>query len=240
MALHPVGLVGDIFVEIVGAVFLRDGVEQIERRVVVVRIAGDHLAAELGLEEIERRFRRVFRLHVLGVVGIGERADVPDDERAVGILERLVDGVEALRLEGEHLALSLPAHEILRGLEQHHVGCELSILELLLDPLIEHVAEAAFDRHREAGKLAFEFARQRLVVRHRAAGIDRERFFVLGLGVELVDASRLGRDHRTGERRQQDRLAVHDVTGGAIMFASLRQAVLAVSHARGQPLPLPY
>src|SRR5262245_36729829 len=149
---------------------------------------------------------------MLGVVGIGERADVPDDERAVGILERLVDGVEALRLEGEHLALALPAHEILRSLEQHHVGGELAVLELLLDPLVEHVAEAALDRHREAGKLALEFARQRLVVGHRAAGIDRQRLFRLGLGVELVQGFRLAETARQDESGKQSRQAVRRVT----------------------------
>ena len=153
MALHPVGLVRQVFVDVVGAVFLGEGVKQIERRVVVMRIAGDHLAAEFGLEEIERRLRRCLRLQLLRVVGIGQQADIPDDEGPVGILERLVDGVEALRLEGEHLSLLLPAHEVLRGLEQHHVGFQLAVLELLLDLLIQHIAEAAFDRHRQARKL---------------------------------------------------------------------------------------
>ena len=159
------------------------------------------------LEEIERRLRRVSGFSSSRVVGIGQRADVPDDEGAVGILERRVDGVEALRLEGEHLALPLPAHEVLRGLEQHHVGLELAVLELLLDLLIEHVAEAAVDRHREARKLALELARQRLVVRHRPAGIDHERLFGLGLGVELVErfgVARCTEQHdRGGHQRQR-------------------------------------
>src|SRR5262249_10788330 len=54
MTLHPVGPVRQILVDVVGAVFLGERVKQIERRVVVMRIAGDHLAAKFPLEEIER------------------------------------------------------------------------------------------------------------------------------------------------------------------------------------------
>jgi hypothetical protein len=64
------------------------------------------------------------------------------------------------------------------------------VAELPLDFLIQHIAEAAFDRNRQARKLALEFSRQRLVVRHRTAGIDHQRLFGLGLSVKLVE--RLG------------------------------------------------
>src|SRR5262249_48776676 len=106
-----------------------------------------------------------------------------------------------------HFSLSLPAHEILRGLEQHHVGGELTILELLLDLLIEHVAESALDRNCEAGKLLLELPRQRLVVRHRSARIDHHRFFVFGLGVKLVEcfSARRTRKHEHTARRPTDR-----------------------------------
>src|SRR5262249_25164680 len=59
--------------------------------------------------------------------------------------------------------------------------------ELPLDFLIQHIAEAAFDRHGQARKLALEFSRQGLVVRHRTAGIDHQRLVGLGFGVELVE-----------------------------------------------------
>src|SRR5262249_14290777 len=136
-----------------------------------------------------------------------ERADIPDDEGAVRILERGIDGLEAFRLEGEHFSLSLPAHEILRGLEQHHVGSELAVLELLLDLLIEHVAESALDRDRKAGKFLLEFRRQRFVVRHRSTGIDHQRFLVLGLGVKLVEcfSARRTRKREYAASRTPDR-----------------------------------
>jgi hypothetical protein len=70
MPLHPVGLVRQVFVDVVGAVFLSNGVKQVERGVVVVRIAGDHLAAEFRLEEIKRGSRGRLRLQLAGVVGI--------------------------------------------------------------------------------------------------------------------------------------------------------------------------
>jgi hypothetical protein len=44
--------------------------EQIKRGVVVKGIAGDHLAAKLRFEEIERRFRCGLRLQLFAVVGI--------------------------------------------------------------------------------------------------------------------------------------------------------------------------
>ena len=70
VTLHPVGLVRQIPIDVLGAVFLGEGVKQIERRVVVMRIARDHLAAEFPLEEIERRFRSILRFHLLRIVGI--------------------------------------------------------------------------------------------------------------------------------------------------------------------------
>jgi hypothetical protein len=84
---------------------------------------------------------------------------------------------------------------------------QLEILELLLDLLIQHIAEAAFDGHRQARELTLEFPRQRLVIRYRATGIDHERLFVLGLGVEFVErlgVARCREQHdRGGHRRQR-------------------------------------
>ena len=49
------------------------------------------------------------------------------------------------------MALRLPAHEIVQGLEHREVDLELAGGELGIDLLVEHVGKAAGDRNFDAG-----------------------------------------------------------------------------------------
>ena len=203
MALDEVRLVGHVLVHVVPAVFQHDLVEQPERRVVVGRVGRDHPALELRLEKIRRRVRHVGRGDVLGVVHVGHGVHHHAVERAVGVLEALVDGVEARRLVRQQLSLRLPAHEILQGLEDRGIDLELAVLDLLVDLLVQHVAEAACDRDLDAGIALLEDARRRLPWRGRPADIEHERAFGFGGGVDRVGGLRVGGEGRRRHKAEQ-------------------------------------
>ena len=199
MALDEVRLVGHVAVHPAPAVFLHDQVEQVERRIVVVRIDADELALERGLEEIQRRLRHILGANEFGVVGVSDGVGGERHIGAVRIAQVRHDLLEAVGLEREQLAPLLPVHEVLHGLEEREVDLELAGGELLLDPLVEHVAEAARHRHLDARELLLELLDARLIGRGRPAGIEQQRLLGLRLFVELVD----GLGARSGCGRQQ-------------------------------------
>src|ERR1700704_1754519 len=103
------------------AVFLHDQVKEIERCVIIGRIYGDHPPRKHGLEEILRRFRRILRADLGGVVGISERVGAQRHVSAILVAKVRQDLIEALWLEHEQLALLLPGGEVLDSLEEGHV-----------------------------------------------------------------------------------------------------------------------
>ena len=208
MPLDEVRLVGHVLVHVVPAVFQHDLVEQPQGRVVVGRVGRDHPALELRFEKIRRRVRHVGRGDVLGVVHVGHGVHHHAVERALGVLEALIDGVEARRLVGQQLPLRLPAHEILQGLEDRGIDLELAVLDLLVDLLVEHVAEAACDRDLDAGIALLEDARRRLPRRGRPADIEHERAFGFGRGVDGVGALRAGGKGGGGDEASRASVAV--------------------------------
>jgi hypothetical protein len=185
-------------------------VEQIERRVVVMRIDADQLAVEHGFQEIQRRFRRVLGPHQLGVVGVTNGVGAERHVGAIGVLEVRQDGVEAVRFERKQHAAPLPGDEILHGLEEGQVDFELLVGELLFDALVEHVAEAAGHRDLDAGILLLEQLDASLVRRRGAAGVERQRAFLFGLLVQRVERFG-GRGGCTQQRceRDDERLSNH-------------------------------
>ena len=187
MALNEVWLVGHVTIHPAPAVFLHDQVEQIECRIVVVRIDADELALERGLEEIQRRLRHVLGANQVGVVGVPDGVGRECHVGAVRIAQVGHDLLEALGLEREQLAAPLPVHEVLHGLEHREIDLELAAGELLLDPLVELVAEAARHGHLDPRELLLEFLDACLIGRGRAAGIEVKRLLSLRLLVELVD-----------------------------------------------------
>ena len=66
-----------------------------------------------------------------GIVAVDRDAD----KGAVLVLEASGDLRPAIGLEIQQHALFLPAHEILQGLEDRHVGLELLVFQLLIDLL---------------------------------------------------------------------------------------------------------
>ena len=99
-------------------------------------------------------------------------------------------------LNGEQHALLLPVHEILHGLEEGQVDFELAGGHLLLDALVEHVAEAAGDGDGDAGELLLELLDARFVRRGRSAGIEHQRLLGLRFFVKLFEG--LGARSRGG------------------------------------------
>ena len=117
--------------------------EQVERRVVIVRIDADELVLERGLEEIQRRLRHIFGADNVGIVGIGDRDGGECHVGAVRIAQIRDDLVEAVWLEREQHIPLLPGYEVLDGLEECKINLQLAGGQLLFDTLVEHVAEAA-------------------------------------------------------------------------------------------------
>ncbi len=205
MALDEVRTVGHVFGHVVPAVFLDDGVEKIERGIVVRGIGGDHLAAELRLEEIERGLRHVGGAHELRVVLIRHGDHHHAVERTVLVLEARIDRIEVVGLEREQVAVALPAHEVVQGLEDRGIRDELVVLDLLIDLLVQHVAEAAGDRHLDAGIPLLEDLGQALPLRGRASDIEHEGAFGLGLGVDLVATFGPGRPRHRDSQTECER-----------------------------------
>src|ERR1700731_928538 len=72
----------------------------------------------------------------------------------------------------------------------HRINLELAGGKLGVDLFVEDVGEAAADRHLDAGKAVLEHFCAGFPRRRRSADIERERAFVLGLGIRIVE--RLG------------------------------------------------
>ena len=127
------------FVHVVPAVFPDDGIERVERRVVVRGICRHELAGELGFEKIERRFRHFGRRNKLAVVGVGQQHHAGRGEGAVLVAKPRIDAVVTFRLERQQHTGFFPGDEILRGLENCHVDLELLRGHLRVDPAVKHV-----------------------------------------------------------------------------------------------------
>jgi hypothetical protein len=82
--------------------------------------------------------------------------------------------------------LLLPADEVLHRLEEGHVDFELAVRHLLLDSLIQYVAEAARHQDRDARIFLHELLGAVLMRRGRTAGIE-QRLIELGLFIELIE-----------------------------------------------------
>src|ERR1700726_4191168 len=88
------------------------------------------------------------------------------------------------------MALSLPAHDLMLRLEMCQIDLELAGAELLVDFLVQDVAEPTGNRNLDAGIALLESTRACLPRGAWTAHVKRERAFRLGLLVKFVEGLR--------------------------------------------------
>src|SRR5262249_21908796 len=97
------------------------------------------------------------------------------------------------------------------------VGLDALARELLLDPAIEAIAEAAGERDLDAGKTLLEVPDPALVRTGRPGAVENERLLELRLGVELVHALGARAPRPAGKRRDEQRKRKRRLRQGARM-----------------------
>ena len=204
---HEARLLRHVLVHVVPAVFLHDHVEHRNGGVIFGRIGGDELAPKPGLKKIERGFRHLGRRQELGVVGVDDGVDADRGEGAVLVLVGRIDRVRALGLEQEQRARLLPLAEVLDGLKDREIRLHAFGRELLLDLLIEAVAQAAGERDGDAGKALLEVLDPAVMGAGRAGAVEHQRLLELGLLVQRVHA--LGMRERCATDGQRDERHQH-------------------------------
>ena len=176
-----------IVVHILPAVFLDDGLERKEGRVIVVWVGRDQLAAEHGLEKIERRSRRVLARHQLGIEGRRDREHVDRRVRPVRVAKARIERLESLHLERQQRALPLPADEFLHRLEGHEIDVKLAVRNLLVDRGRKSARITAGHPHFDAGEARLVLFHPAFIEPRRSAAIDRQRALAFRPGVDLVE-----------------------------------------------------
>src|SRR5262249_54399599 len=117
-------------------------------------------------------------------------------EGAVFVAISGIDLLGALGLEQDKRAARLPLGEILDGLKDREIGLHLAGGKLLLDLLVEPVAQPAGEGDLDAGKFLLELADPAIVRAGWTGAVEGEHLLELCLCVELVDALRGGRCRR--------------------------------------------
>src|SRR5258706_10979490 len=160
---NPRRVVRNILVHELPAVFLNNRIEQIERDIVVVRIARDDLAFEFWLQEILGRSWNVDSSDGLSVVGIRQRVHRHADILAVRILETLMNLVPTFRLERHQHALLLPSVIVLERLKYRQIDAQFSFGNLAIDDRGQNVAEICGQLDLDARKALLKLPNPRLV-----------------------------------------------------------------------------
>src|SRR5882724_4138947 len=102
---------------VVPTMFRDDGVIEIQRYVVVMRVGRNDTTPKLWVQKVQSRLRDLVERHLLDIVTIGNRENANADAGAVGILEFPLHCAPLGRsIVGQAIAL-LPSLEILDGLE---------------------------------------------------------------------------------------------------------------------------
>ena len=179
-----------------------------EHGIVVVGVGGDDLALQ-GRVQV-----------VVGVaggrgaaqgLGVGQVAEGIHEDAGPGaglILEAAVDVIPAARLVGQKTAFTAPARKVLQRLQLHHVGHDLAIGKLLVQPGVVHLAVVHHHVQGHAREALLEGGLDAVeLVGRIAARIDHQRAaFLQGFLVDLIERSafNLGGADRLAEQGQRD------------------------------------
>ena len=179
-------------------------------------------------EKIERGLRHLGGGHERGVVGIDDGVDADRGERAVLVLVGRIDRLGALGLEQHERARLLPLAEVLDGLEDRRGRFPFSCCELLVDLLVEAVAQAAGEGDGDAGKALLKVLDPAVMRPARPRAVEHQRFLELRLLVQRVDAFGMRERRATAERRdEQHQASAAASTTLRMVVSSLRQVGLS-------------
>ncbi len=163
----------------------------------------DQLALPFRIEQVGKAFRRVLRLHQIGVVGDDAQADAEARIHAVGVpvLRRIVLG-DVLGHEGREQPVALPDDQMGRIRGVHHVD-RVDVAAVFLPDALKHALGAgALDPHRDAGIGGLEGLGDLLGERQVDRGVIDDLAFLLG----RLDQGRrdAGRRRRGGAQRGRE------------------------------------
>ena len=168
----------------------------------IARMRLHDFAGPFRIEQVGEAFRRVFRLHQIGIVGNRHQGEAHAGKGAIGIALVRRPFQQFGRNIGFENALLLPGHE--QGLvgAVEHVDRKDLVGAFLRHALVDALAAGAFDLHRDAGIFFLEILGEVLRDFDIDCGVIDNLAF-LGRRLDQLRRDRLRRRRRGESRTQQ-------------------------------------